>query len=170
VERLQESEYNLIGCCGIYCGACFAYRREISRKAKELKDLLEREKFRRIAKPFDWIGSYRDFSRWLSWLVRLTCDGCQTGGGNPFCSIRKCCQKKGYTSCADCPEMPCKKLEWITRRYKKWSLKNLKRIREIGYEEWLKEMKKAVEEGFVTGDVIAAIGRKKKRRKPQSSF
>ncbi|HDM27114.1 MAG TPA: hypothetical protein ENG27_02210 [Candidatus Bathyarchaeota archaeon] len=60
--------------------------------------------------------------------------------------------------------MPCKKLEWITRRYKKWNLKNLKRIRKIGYEEWLKEMKKAVEEGFVTGDVIAAIGRKKKEK------
>ena len=163
--NVDGNERNLIGCCGIYCGACFAYRGDLSRKAAELRELLKREKFNKIATAFEWIGSYRDFSRWLSWLVRLKCGGCQTGGGNPFCAIRKCCRSRGYTSCADCPEMPCKKLDWITRRYKKWNLRNLEKIREVGYETWLNEMRKSVDEGFVTGDVIAAIRRGGKRSK-----
>jgi len=152
----------LVGCCGIYCGACFAYRRTLAEKASELKKLLEKENFRRIATAFEWVGSYRDFSRWLSWLVKLVCDGCQTGGGNPFCSIRKCCWRRGYKSCADCPEMPCQKLEWITRRYRRWNLKNLRRIREVGYERWLREMEEDVKRGFTTGQVIAGIKRQRK--------
>lgn len=155
----MSEKYKLVGCCGIYCGACFAYRRSIAAKAEELKEVLEQEKFRRIATAFDWIGDYKEFSKWLRWLVKLTCNGCQTGGGNPYCSIRRCCKSKGYLSCAECPDMPCKKLEWITRRYKKWNLKNLKFIKSRGYDEWIEEMEREVERGFKTGDVIAAIER-----------
>ncbi|MHC1564469.1 MAG: DUF3795 domain-containing protein [Candidatus Hecatellaceae archaeon] len=153
---------DLVGCCGIYCGACFAYRRSLSSEAGKLKELLEKEKFDRIATAFSWVGSYRDFKRWLTWLKRLTCNGCQTGGGNPFCAIRRCCQRKGLLSCADCPEMPCRKLDWITRRYRKWNLKNLERIREAGYQRWLREMRAEVRKGFTTGKVIAGISRKRK--------
>jgi hypothetical protein len=149
---------DLIGCCGIYCGACFAYRKEISDKAKSLRELLKKEKFNKIAKPFKWVGDYREFRKWLSWLVRLKCDnGCQAGDGNPFCSIRKCCRKKGFVSCADCELMPCKKLEWISKRYKKWNIENLKRIREVGYKKWLKEQRESVKKGFITGEVIRSM-------------
>jgi hypothetical protein len=146
---------DLIGCCGIYCGACFAYRRSLSEKAKELRELLEKERFDRIATAFNWVGSYRDFKRWL------TCNGCQTGGGNPFCTIRRCCKRKGLLSCADCPEMPCQKLDWITRRYRKWNYRNLLRIQKIGYGEWLKEMEAEVRKGFITGQVIAGISQQR---------
>lgn len=66
------------------------------------------------------------------------------GGGNPFCSIRRCCRKKGIESCAECEEFPCKRLEWISKRYRNWNVKNLKRIKEVGYKRWLKEKEEEV--------------------------
>lgn len=153
---------NLIGCCGIYCGACLFYRSDIPEIAKNLKEELKKEKFNKIAVPFDWVGDYKEFKKWLNFLSRAKCSGCQAGGGNPFCNIRKCCKNKGIRTCAECDEMPCKKLEWISERYKKWNIKNLKRIREVGYEKWLEEMEEEVKKGFVTGEVIKGIKRKRK--------
>lgn len=148
---------NLVGCCGIYCGACFACRGEVSERARELREQLKEEKFNKIATAFEWIGDYGEFRKWLSWLVRLKCEGCGAGGGNPFCQIRKCCRKLGFASCAECERMPCKKLEWITRRYRKWNLKNLERIRKVGVERWLSEQAEKVRAGFLTGEVIAPL-------------
>jgi hypothetical protein len=156
---------NLVGCCGIYCGACFAYRGTIRQKAVELRDVLNKEKFRKIVTAFGWMGNYSEFSKFLSHLKSLKCEGCGAGGGNPWCNIRKCCQKKVFISCAECSEFSCKKLDWMIRRYNKWNLRNLERIREIGIEKWLKEQEKEVNEGFVTGEVIKGIkppGRKRK--------
>ncbi len=158
-----KNKTNLIGCCGIYCGACPFYRSEISDLAKRLKDALNAEKFNRIAVPFEWVGEYREFKKWLNFLARAKCEGCQTGGGNPFCSIRKCCRKKGIISCAECDEFPCDKkfLRWISERYRNWNVKNIERIRDVGYEKWLEEKDKEVSEGFVTGLIIKGIKRNK---------
>jgi len=153
---------NLLGCCGIYCGACFAYRGRVSEGAAELRNELKKEKFRRIATAFDWVGDWRQFSRWLYWLMKFKCEGCQTGGGWPWCPVRRCCKKKGFTSCAECEEMPCEKLGWITKRYKGWNLKNLRRIREVGVGRWLKEADAEVRRGFVAGETIAGIKRTKR--------
>jgi hypothetical protein len=150
---------NLIGCCGIYCGACPFYRSGLPELAKKLKESLKKEKFDKIAVPFDWVGNYKEFKKWVSFLARAKCGGCQTGGGNPFCPIRKCCRKKGIKSCAECDDFPCNKkyFVWLKERYRKWNIKNLHRIKEIGYENWLKEMEKEVKGGFVTGMIIKGI-------------
>ena len=154
---------NLVGCCGIYCGACFGYRGTISQKATELREVLNSERFgRRIVTALPWIGDYSEFSKVLSHLESLKCAGCGAGGGNPWCSIRRCCQKRGFTSCAECSEFPCKKLDWITKRYDQWNLRNLERIREVGIERWLREQEEKVKEGFTTGDVIKGIKPPKK--------
>ncbi|MBO8181239.1 MAG: DUF3795 domain-containing protein [Archaeoglobus sp.] len=161
-ENLKnELKSTLIGCCGIYCGACPFYRSKIPDLAKMLKDALNAEKFNKIAVPFEWVGEYREFKKWLNFLARAKCEGCQAGGGNPFCSIRKCCRKKGFVSCAECDEFPCDKkfLKWISERYRNWNVKNIRRIKEIGYEKWLEEKEKEVNEGFVTGLVIKGMKR-----------
>ena len=150
---------NLVGRCGIYCGACFAYRGNVSKKAIELRNELKKERFRRIATAFEWVGDWSQFTRWLYWLSKLKCDGCQAGGGWPWCPVRKCSQKKGFISCAECEQMPCERLEWITRRYKRWNLQNLERIREVGIDRWLTEQARKVKSGFVAGETVAAIKR-----------
>ena len=155
----MEDRGNLVGCCGIYCGACPFYRSEIPELAKELKEVLKRERFDKIAVPFDWVGSYRDFKKWVNFLARAKCDGCQAGGGNPFCPVRRCCRRRGFRSCAECSEFPCGKeyLKWLSKRYGNWNVENIKRIREIGYEKWLEEMEEEVRKGFTTGAVVKGI-------------
>lgn len=147
----------LIGCCGIYCGACFAYRGTIRQKAVELRDVLNKEKFRKMVTALGWMGNYSEFSKFLSRLKSLKCEGCGAGGGNPWCAIRKCGQRKGFTSCAECNMFPCEKLGWITKRYNKWNLRNLEKIKEMGIKKWLKEQEELVDKGFTTGEVIKGI-------------
>ncbi len=56
--------------------------------------------------------------------------------------------------------LACKKLNWLSERYRNWNIENLKRIKEVGYTKWLEEKKKEVIEGFRTGIVIKGITRK----------
>ena len=156
---MSSNNENLIGCCGIYCGACPFYRSDIPDLAGKLKESLKEEKFDKIVVPFNWVGDYKGFKKWINFLARSKCKGCQKGGGNPFCPIRKCCKKKGIVSCAECEEFPCNKkyFVWLRERYKNWNIRNLQRIREAGYGKWLEEMEKEVKEGFVTGSIIKRI-------------
>jgi hypothetical protein len=47
-------------------------------------------------------------------------------------------------------------LEMITKRYADWNIKNLKRIREVGYRKFVDEMQEKVKSGFLTSDVISS--------------
>ncbi len=67
-EVREKVNKNLVGCCGIYCGACFIYRGTIRQKAIELREVLNKEKFRKIVTVFDWLGDYSEFSKFLSRL------------------------------------------------------------------------------------------------------
>jgi hypothetical protein len=53
----------------------------------------------------------------------------------------------------------------MIKRYNKWNLRNLERIREFGIEKWLKEQEKEVNEGFVTGNVIKGIKPPERKKK-----
>jgi len=44
----------------------------------------------------------------------------------------------------------------ITKRYANWNIKNLKRIREVGYRKFVDEMQEKVKSGFLTSDVISS--------------
>ena len=150
---------NLIGCCGIYCGACPFYRSDLPDIAKKLKENVRKERFDKFAVSFGWIGNYKEFKKWVNFLARAKCGGCQVGGGNPFCPIRKCCRRIDIRSCAECDRFPCDKkyFVWLSERYRKWNIKNIRKIKEIGYENWLREMEKEVKAGFVTGMIIKGV-------------
>jgi hypothetical protein len=63
--------------------------------------------------------------------------------------------------------MPCTRLEegpspraaaflgLITKRYSNWNIRNLERIREMGYRRFIDEMQEKVRNGFLTSDVIS---------------
>ena len=113
----------------------------------------------------------KDFFHILEKMIEgRTCPGCHAGGGNPACPIKKCAVEKEYLSCAECDSMPCNLiardgkadredvcfyLELITRRYAGWNIRNLERIREVGYRQFVDELQKCVQNGFSTSDVIA---------------
>ena len=107
---------NLAAPCGIYCGACRQY-------LLWKKDLLEERGY------------------------KMGCKGCRIRNKN--CAfIRRDCpalKKKELDYCYECEQFPCQKLQKIDslyqERYSVNMVENLKRIEEIGVEQWLQEQK-----------------------------
>lgn len=119
---------NLIGFCGIDCSQCFSYKMTLSEAAKTLRRELRAAKLKRFWSEMPFLGQYEAFKKSLDGLAMLRCpNGCRGGGGNPWCKIRKCCQKKNYFSCAECELIKnCNKLSVISKNYKNENLKILK--------------------------------------------
>lgn len=70
----------------------------------------------------------------LDELIALRCTKiCKDGGGNPECTIRKCCLKKRIDGCWDCDNFEsCDKL-------KDQYIHNIKQIKELGLDSYIKE-------------------------------
>jgi len=172
-DRLTEEETCLIAPCGIYCGACDIMLGKSSDLAKEMHRILKGFNIADVGPFFLGIEQERvaDFLAILEkWSQGPRCPGCRGGGGNPACSIRACSQQQGFLTCAECERMPCGQgaedgnwmqeagafLEMITSRYSGWNIRNLERIREIGYRRFIDEMQAKVRDGFMTSDVISS--------------
>jgi hypothetical protein len=173
-KKLTENETYLVAPCGIFCGACDPFLGKSRELAKELYRVIngfnivdvaplvlniEQDKMKEFLEILDKLGQ------------AITCPGCNAGGGNPACPIKLCAQEKGFLTCADCEKMPCSLiepkcennpmapcayLEIITKRYANWNIKNLERIREVGYRQYVDEMQEKVKKGFMTSDVISS--------------
>ena len=108
------SEKNLAAPCGIYCGACRSY-------LIQKKKLFEEKK------------------------RKGGCLGCRIRNKN--CSfIKKDCpkiRKDEIESCYECDQFPCANLKKIDNtyvtRYNVSPIKNLKKLKEVGFNNWLSE-------------------------------
>jgi len=125
------SNAQLIGVCGIYCGACLLYR-AYKDCDQALTDYLTN------------VGIPKEAIR---------CEGCTSELISPTCvncNIRDCAKQKGMAYCYECKELPCKRLtELSIERAKKDNLPhlalcidNLDTLRQIGTEEWLRKQDK----------------------------
>ena len=106
--------------CGLYCGACSSML--LYDKSMGDKDLV------------DYELDYED----------SPCAGCASGA-NPNCEFILCNLAHGTECCAFCEEFPCDMISKFSRD--EWAhhidvLDNLKRIREIGTDAWLREQEK----------------------------
>lgn len=131
---------NLIAYCGLYCGDCLFYKGEIADLARDLRKVLRQEKFERVTKSIPFIKHYKECYETLGVMVRLRCKkGCLAGGGNPFCKIRRCAQKKRFRGCWECDEFQsCKKLATLEVAHKDEHIKNIKAIKKLGLRKLLK--------------------------------
>lgn len=172
--QLNAEEASLIAPCGIYCGACDAFLGKSRDLAKELYRILKGFNMVDVAPIVLEVEQERmkDFMVILERISRGTrCAGCNAGGGNPYCPIKKCTAEKEYLTCAQCHTMPCHLLaaddeedpmgvcfylDMITRRYAQWNIRNLERIRAVGYRQFVDEMREKVKDGFLTSDVISS--------------
>ena len=109
---------NLIGYCGLYCGACGIYQGRIKQAVENLRKIIGAYGFDKIAPELaKWepaFQHYGEFEKVMDGLVKLfgECPGCIGGGGDPNCKLRQCCGQKSYITCVECAEMgTCKKLE-----------------------------------------------------------
>ena len=120
---------NLVGRCGLYCGACIIYR--AYKDSDQLRQkIAEREK----CKPQE-----------------IHCEGCQTVLTNGWnsnewgknCRIVKCLEARGLDFCYECDTYPnCKKFRDIADscvRHGENLMENLNKIESRRVEEWLED-------------------------------
>ena len=121
---------DLMAYCGLDCGQCFGYTKTISEAAKELRRTMRAEKMKQAWPSMPFLGDYDSFKKSLDALAGIRCKGCRDGGGNPWCKIRACAQKRGYESCAQCDEFEsCQKLAFLEPGHKDEHLKSLRKLR-----------------------------------------
>lgn len=142
---MSQRKKQLIAYCGLYCGDCFSFQGEIADLARDLRKSLRKAKFDRIAQgiPFKEFEHYDKCYGALGAMVRLRCKkACRGGGGNPFCTIRKCCKKKDFDGCWQCDDFStCRKLMTLSPIRRDKHLKNLRKIRKVGITGFLGSMK-----------------------------
>ncbi len=138
---------DLVAYCGLYCGDCFGYKGNIADLARDLRKELRSAKFSKTAKGLgETVSFFSEFKNYqtcydiLGMMVKLRCKkACRGGGGNPFCKIRKCCQKKGIKGCWECAEFEtCKKLDFLKLIHDDGHIKNLRKINKKGSAEFIK--------------------------------
>jgi hypothetical protein len=103
MARMKAKE---IGYCGARCVKCFAYRKNVSEAARALRRELRAEKLKESWKEFPFLADYASFKKSLDGLAMLRCTKmCRGGGGNPWCKIRRCAQKREFAGCWECGDI-----------------------------------------------------------------
>jgi hypothetical protein len=114
------------------------------------------EELRRFVQAYrygEWIQyitedfEFGNFMKGLNWFANSGCKGCLQGGGMPACEVRTCCKGKGLKNCYFCGDFTrCEKLGYQKATYR--INESYNRIRQIGYENWLKEQNEKASKGF----------------------
>ncbi len=136
---------DLVAWCGLYCGDCFGYQGRLADLARDLRKELRRARFDRTAEFMATIPLFKVFESYgqcyevLGALVKLRCKkACRGGGGPPRCRIRSCCQKNGFEGCWECAAFArCEKLTTLEPVHGDAHLKNLRKLKREGVEEFL---------------------------------
>ncbi len=140
---MEERSRELVAYCGLYCGECFGYKGTIADLARDLRKELRQSKFDKtaefISQYFKAFEHYDQCYEVLGTLVKLRCrKACKGGGGPPFCSVRKCCQKKGIEGCWECDTFDtCDKLDFLKPSHGDAHLRNLRTLKRKGVQEFL---------------------------------
>ena len=142
-----DDVWRLVAYCGLYCGA-YANRERIPIQARVLRDSLHGESWSLFGENI-----FPGFSRFMEILDALgdpdqVCPGCRSGGGNPGCRIRSCCEERGLQGCALCEDAPCMEVRELGKAYPVL-LADGERLRVSGVQAWVKMQERRVDRGFV---------------------
>jgi hypothetical protein len=136
----------LTGYCGLYCGDCIRYRSKASDLAKSLLKEFETTKFSEYAKVkrshVPELESYEQVVSVLTAISQLKCETpCRLGGDGcaGSCLIIKCVREKSLEGCWECAEYEtCEKVDFLKPFHGDTPLRNLRKIKELGIEDWAK--------------------------------
>jgi hypothetical protein len=141
----QPTPTDMITYCGLCCLDCHGYKQIIPDMARDLRKELRESKYKQFADGMSEISfgkAYKGYDTCyevLGAMVKFRCHkGCRAGGGNPFCAIRKCCQKKEFRGCWECELFEtCKKLDTLCAVHDDAHLKNLRMISKKGEKSFI---------------------------------
>jgi hypothetical protein len=95
-KKERETVTEVMSACGVLCSGCAAYRGEAKGIALQKRG------------AEGWLRIYGRSER----SEDMTCGGCVSSDAEVFhtsrtCKARLCCRSKGFSSCAECPEVDC---------------------------------------------------------------
>ena len=142
MARLKK---DVVAYCGLCCADCFWREGTVADLARDLRKELRRVRFDLSAEAlsdipfFKALEKYPDCYEVLGALVKARCNKlCREGGGNPYCVVRTCCQKKELEGCWECSEfVDCKKLKALEKSHGVAHIKNLRRLKRNGVRGFL---------------------------------
>lgn len=114
--------------CGLNCATCKNNFADIRDKISELENAFDKVNIKEVVKVIPFMKLKYWGYRKLIEFFKNECPGCRNGGGNPFCSIRKCAKKKGYTTCVECKSDMCNKYKTILKVHKDNEIQNNRKI------------------------------------------
>lgn len=162
---MSEQNENLIAYCGLYCGECPVYEGKIADLARDLRKELRKIKFEKAAqgilnffkenkktryaaseKVKEALKAYENYPlcyEVLGAFTKMRCKKiCKDGGGPLSCKVRKCCVKKGIEGCWQCDEFEtCEKVGFLKIAHGDGHIKNLRKLKRKGTEEFLQGKK-----------------------------
>jgi hypothetical protein len=146
----EMKERDLTAYCGLYCGDCIRYQSRASELADELLKEIEKTKFTEYAKIKQaHKKELEDFGTFVSLLKAISEIKCEIrcrlgdGGCGGKCEIIECVNSKGLEGCWDCVEFErCDKFDFLKPYHADAPLKNVRKIKELGIENWAKSREK----------------------------
>ena len=146
---MESEEKELTAYCGLFCGDCIRYKSKASALARKLTEELQRVKFDKYAEvkslSVKEFKHYKECLEVLDAIAELQCNNICRGGGCPTfkCKIIECCNAKGLLGCWECIECEnCKELDFLEPFHGDLPKKNLRKIKELGLEQWLEQREK----------------------------
>lgn len=128
-NRMDTSEEWDIAVCGLNCARCGIYQASYNK---------DREWQKRIGKSI--FGEDADINP-----ETIRCGGCRGSleiHWSEDCNLRKCAEEKGHTYCFECDDFVCDKLEEFGKGRHGRTVENMKEMKEIGVDAWLKKQQK----------------------------
>ena len=122
-------------------------RTRIPMMAEELKRFIEAYRYGEWIENVTGAFDFNDVMKGLEWFAGSGCKGCLGDGGMPQCDVRDCCSERSLENCYFCEDFQgCEKLDYQKETYRIG--KNLERIGQIGYEDWVIEQEERIAEDF----------------------
>lgn len=120
---MMANDKNLVGACGLYCGACYHFRASFP----------------------DGTHLLEEAARQGRTLKGFTCKGCRSSllyihPGCAQCEIRTCTDRQGIAHCGLCTQFPCDRLRAFRndgRIHHLDSIIQLEELAAIGPRQWL---------------------------------
>jgi len=144
----MTNKKDLLSFCGIYCGDCLGNTGVIAEAAEDFKTVLNKYQFEKTAESV-FHKQIEDFNRFYETLKFMTSLKCpkpcrERKNLDISCSIRACCQEKGYFACYECRDFEnCEKQISLMKGLHSHALRqNLKAIKKIGLEKWIRSGKR----------------------------